>query len=82
MLKICTTIVLGLDKKMNSGLKLWVIMISPGIGVLANQNIVGIAKLITIFVHLQKGFSITWSFIEKPKLTLSKIGHPHQGDVL
>ena len=54
MLKTVITIKLGLDNDMNLGSKECAITISPGIGMSASQKMVGIVKLMTMFVQLQK----------------------------
>ena len=54
MLNTVKTIKLGLDKEMNLGSKLLAMTISPGIAILANQKMVGMAKLITMLVHLSE----------------------------
>ena len=84
MLKTVITIKLGLDKEMNFGSKLLAMTISPGIAILANQKMVGIAKLMVMLVHLpRKVFNFHYAMYlhEKQKLTLSKIGCPHLRDV-
>ena len=56
MLTTVKTIKLGLDKEMNFGSKLLAMTISPGITILANQKMVGIAKLMAMLVHLPRKY--------------------------